>query len=347
MRILTMYQIVKEGGSFKRLFRLVEAMLAQGWEVHYLSTRRFPVKQRNLRFHKIKEFKSAKVPLFPKFLPQAVLKTISLLREQDFDQMVVFGPAYGLVGWLLPYRIPLTIFVRGDWLEEERIKGRNIRLVRFMEKRAFKAADRVCTNSRDMKNKISERYRIPKARITVIPNEVPSVKAKRNPKSIIAYVGTLEKVKGVKHLIKGFAKAKTDKTLVIAGSGPEETKLRALAGGLGLGKRVKFLGWVRDMSKLYPTFDLVVIPSLYEGCPNAMLESLGYGVPCIGSSAGGIPEILKHKELMFKPGDAASLAKRIEWVLKNYKKAERLCAGRKKAFTFDWEKRCIEFLKNQ
>jgi glycosyltransferase involved in cell wall biosynthesis len=60
--------------------------------------------------------------------------------------------------------------------------------------------------------------------------------------------------------------------------------------------------------------DLFVLPSRTEGLPRAMLEAMARALPCIGSTAGGIPELLPAED-MVPPGDALSLALKIRSVL--------------------------------
>jgi glycosyltransferase involved in cell wall biosynthesis len=56
--------------------------------------------------------------------------------------------------------------------------------------------------------------------------------------------------------------------------------------------------------------DLFVMPSRTEGLPRAMVEAMARGLPCIGSSVGGIPELLAQEDLV-PPGDADALARKI------------------------------------
>ena len=62
--------------------------------------------------------------------------------------------------------------------------------------------------------------------------------------------------------------------------------------------------------------DLFVLPSLGEGLPRSMIEAMARALPCIGSTAGGIPELLPQEDLV-PPGDARALAQKIREVLTN------------------------------
>jgi glycosyltransferase involved in cell wall biosynthesis len=86
--------------------------------------------------------------------------------------------------------------------------------------------------------------------------------------------------------------------LVLAGAGPLDADLRALAGELGLGANVEFAGWCGQdrLAKLYSRAHLFLHPSELteagdqEGIPNALLEAMATGLPAVATRHGGIPE---------------------------------------------------------
>lgn len=94
--------------------------------------------------------------------------------------------------------------------------------------------------------------------------------------------------------------------------------LRARVTELALEPQVRFLGFVPDMSRVYPAVDLSVVPSILpEPFGRTAVESLAWGVPVIAAAHGGLKEIVLDGQVgwLFKPGDAGHLARLLETAL--------------------------------
>jgi glycosyltransferase involved in cell wall biosynthesis len=106
-----------------------------------------------------------------------------------------------------------------------------------------------------------------------------------------------------------------------------------------LEETVTVVGRTNDPFELLREKDLLVVPSLFDSYPNVVLEALHTGTPVIGSRVGGIPDILRHEDLLFEPGNPAAIAEKIHKYAadpEEYARIRRLCAERKKDFQFDW-----------
>ncbi|MBI5960505.1 MAG: glycosyltransferase family 4 protein [Chloroflexi bacterium] len=114
---------------------------------------------------------------------------------------------------------------------------------------------------------------------------------------LLLAVARLVAWKGIDHLIRALAQI-PDVRLIVAGDGPEETRLRALAESEKVAHRVTFLGRVpRDRLAIYVrAADYTVLYSGYEGLSHMLLESLLAGTPVIASDKGGNPEVVRHGE---------------------------------------------------
>jgi glycosyltransferase involved in cell wall biosynthesis len=129
-------------------------------------------------------------------------------------------------------------------------------------------------------------------------------------------VGTavvLSKQKGIPYLLdaaKILAVQYPDIKIVIAGDGPDRSKLEALCHSSGLCDTVRFLGYRDDIPKLLSSFNAYILPSLWEGLPLALIESLAVGKPAIATDVGGNSEIIQDgvNGLIVPAKDAQALA---------------------------------------
>jgi N-acetyl-alpha-D-glucosaminyl L-malate synthase BshA len=99
--------------------------------------------------------------------------------------------------------------------------------------------------------------------------------------------------------------------LLLVGDGTDRPKALELAAEFGLQKDVIFLGKQEDVSQIYCVADLFLLPSSEEAFGLAALEAMSSGVPVIGSTAGGIPEVVADGEsgILCAVGDVEGMAR--------------------------------------
>jgi glycosyltransferase involved in cell wall biosynthesis len=110
-----------------------------------------------------------------------------------------------------------------------------------------------------------------------------------------------------------------DASLVVVGDGQYRRALEARCRLLGIRERVVFRGQLRfgaAVRRELDRADLFVLPSRQEGLPRALLEAMARGLPAVGSSVGGIPELLPPEDLV-APNDPAGLACKIAEVFQD------------------------------
>ena len=111
----------------------------------------------------------------------------------------------------------------------------------------------------------------------------------------ILSVGRLSREKGFDsaiRVLKRLQDSDIPARLVIAGEGPQRTKLTELALDLGVSSRVFFAGYVHGVYRLMGLFKILLMPSHTEGIPIALLEALAAGLPPVATAVGGIPEVV-------------------------------------------------------
>lgn len=108
--------------------------------------------------------------------------------------------------------------------------------------------------------------------------------------------GRLEPVKDYTTLLRAFALVDEPAQLLIAGSGAEQARLRRMADELGLGTRVRFLGFQEELKRWMLAADGFVSASLWEGLPMAVLEAAACALPAVVTAVPGNSEAVIHTE---------------------------------------------------
>jgi glycosyltransferase involved in cell wall biosynthesis/peptidoglycan/xylan/chitin deacetylase (PgdA/CDA1 family) len=116
---------------------------------------------------------------------------------------------------------------------------------------------------------------------------------------VIGTVARLAPEKGLDRLVHAFGQLRTRHPalrLIIAGDGPERSKLQSLARSLGLESAIEFSGQVDDVERVLDRLDVFALPSLTEGIPLALLEAMAARLPVVATAVGGVPEVIVSGE---------------------------------------------------
>ena len=158
--------------------------------------------------------------------------------------------------------------------------------------------------------------------IAIIPNAVNNIDAKSSvKKNQIVTLGRLSHEKGHKILIRAFSMiSKKDWTLHIIGDGPERQKLESEAALLGIAEKTKFYGHLKDFSQILVESEIFVLPSFYEGFPNALIEAMSVPLACISSDCiAGPSDIIEDgvNGLLVETGNVDALANALNRLIEN------------------------------
>ena len=154
--------------------------------------------------------------------------------------------------------------------------------------------------------------------------------------------------KNLQAAVRAVASLGDDARLVLPGAPtPHEAGLRALAAGLGVEDRVRFLGWVEDadLEGLYRSAAAVLVLSRYEGFGLPVLEAMLRGTPVVAADAMSLPEVAGDAALLVDPGDQAAIDAAVARVAGDPElRAELARRGRERAAQFTWERTARETL---
>ena len=119
-----------------------------------------------------------------------------------------------------------------------------------------------------------------------------------NGEKILFHASNFRAVKRVEDVVRVFSKVKQEIPckLLLAGDGPDRSKIEALCRELGTCQDVHFLGKVKNIEEVYSVADAFLLTSETESFGLAALEAMASGVPVISTNTGGIPEVNIHGE---------------------------------------------------
>lgn len=134
-------------------------------------------------------------------------------------------------------------------------------------------------------------------KILILPNPISDIKVDwiSGANKIITCVGRLEAQKNQKYLIKLFSELPNNEWILqFVGDGSLRKELEEYVKFLNLEQKVNFLGIRKDIQYILSESTIFVFPSLWEGFPNALLEAMAVGVPCISNNCNtGPSEIIQ------------------------------------------------------
>jgi len=219
--------------------------------------------------------------------------------------------------------IPYVVTLRGS----DVLQSRKGTFTYFISLFILKRAALITTVNQDIRGWVTAQG-IPEERVVFLRNGVEVCTDGRSggPSSgcSLLYVGSLIPRKGVHCLIEAFSQVireEKEARLVLIGDGGEQEQLRVQVKSLGLGGLVTFVG-AQAPDKI-PSWmnrsDCLVLPSLWEGTPNVVLEAMACGLPVVASDLPGIREVMQHgvHGLLSKPEDVGDLAQNILKVVRN------------------------------
>lgn len=317
---------------------------------------------------------NVKIKFFPfsdykKYMPAAYSEILGMatLAREKLDVLHTTSPLYRVPASyrgkvvttfydFAPYRVP-ELFPR---LSTAKLKA----LYAF----AAKKSDHIIAVSNSTKKNIQEFLKYPAEKITTIPNGIDSrffepvkftaeeiKKLYEIKDKYILFLGTLEPRKNLSRVIEAFAKFKKNfkgnfgYQLVVAGKrGWLTEEYFQLVKDLGIEEDVIFTGYIGgdELQPFYTYAEFFVMPSLWEGFGQTVVEAMACGTPCLVSHTASLPEVAGEAALYVNPYDTEGIAKGMERLASEKSLCERLsAAGREQAKKFSWEKCARETLK--
>jgi glycosyltransferase involved in cell wall biosynthesis len=153
---------------------------------------------------------------------------------------------------------------------------------------------------------------------------------------VVGWVGRMTAVKRTDDVIRALQKLVergVDAQLLLVGDGPDREHLERYAHELGVVRRCLFLGYQDDVARYYNAIDALLLPSVNEGTPVSVIESLAAERPAVATRVGGVPDVIRNgvDGFLVDVGDADALAERLAELAADPDRRERMgAAGRER-----------------
>ena len=334
-RIIFFLPVFTLGGASESIFKLTKFLLKKKFSVLIISvgknSYRNELKKIGADFHELKSSRA----LF------SILKLRKIIRNElnkNFSKIVLVSSIHyaNIIALISSYNlkgIKIVVTERSS-LSELKIFTNLFsflknNLIFILAKYLYKYSDLVITNSLYEKNFIKNKFQVQNIKciyppsITGVINNNSFKNRLKNLKKII-YVGRLSKEKGVITILRALTNLKNINFIFnIYGDGDEKEKLKKFIKLNNLSKKVLFRGHIKEKKIIFKNASLFINASWFEGLPNALVQSINYGVfPICSNSPGGNIEVIKNGKLglSFKTDDPLDLNKKISFFFQNYLK---------------------------
>lgn len=166
---------------------------------------------------------------------------------------------------------------------------------------------------------------------------------------VLGFLGRLIKQKGCRYLIeavKDMPKINQSIVILVIGDGNLRQSLTEMSSNLNNNRRAIFLGFKKDIRKFLVTFDIAIIPSVFEGFPIVPLQFMALKIPIIASNVDGLSELITHESngLLVRRRSTKELSNNIEKLILDEKIRKKLTInGYETVQKFDLHKTIPQF----
>jgi len=301
--LIILYPSYDSGGATQNLVNFINFCSNKNLKLTFISN----IKKKYYFFSKKKNIKliSLNEGIFSKYNNRyltslnSIIKLVSFLKKKDSKNVIVFSFQSHILPILICRLFSKKIIIRNSEDASEATKYADNKISAyislFLKSVFYKFANGIITNSQKSKKSLEK---IVKNQVKLIFNpylkSLHNIKSEKRKKNILS-VGRLTKQKNqiiILRAFKIFLKSFPNYKLILIGHGNDYIKLKNLALNLGIEKNVELLGWKKNLKKFYLSSKIFVFPSLYEGLPNALIDSVNYNLPPISTKCSGAEDIL-------------------------------------------------------
>ena len=306
------------GGTQRWLTKLIPGLVSRGYEIRVYGLRRFhhPSITRKLESY-------AQVEIIGEgrlWRGEGLRHLYRALKDVPIDIIQTLLPTSDMIGRTMGHLAGVPVIASS-------VRGRNLdkpAWQRWLDRRTARWARTVIFNSQGSIPGAMRREGVRPDQVVYIPNGVEieeprqsraAVRAELQTASDVPVVGTLGRLhvsKGQDNLLGAFQRFRRrypTAVLWLLGEGDGRAALEREIRHLDIEESVRLPGVREDVREVLEAMDIFVLPSRWEGMPNALLEAMAAAKPVVASNVDGIRELIRDRETgrLIRPGDIDSL----------------------------------------
>lgn len=352
MKILFYIDALGGGGAERVIANLANGMSLKGHDIILVTS--FPLANEykilsGIKRYNLEKFRPAKREFVWKNI-RRIKRLRNICKNESCDIAVSFmeGPSFRLIFSTLWLKTDTVISIRSD-----PAKGYANMIHRWIAERVYARASACVFQTEEAKTFFSQKIQ---NRSTIIFNPVADEFYKRggeNKKNYIVSAGRLISSKNFELLISAFARISgqyPEEKLIIYGEGDNRSRLERLIAESGLSDRIRLPGRDDYIAKRLRNAKIFVLPSWYEGMPNALMEAMALGIPSIATDCpcGGPRLLLENGNagMLVQNGSEQQMADAMAALIGDEElRKEYSMKAIQRARDFECDKICEEWLK--
>jgi glycosyltransferase involved in cell wall biosynthesis len=332
MKILFITSSSINGGAQKHIREMYKSLSELGHDMYLIAPSGWLTDELEAFGNKV-----IQINVGPKTIPD-IEKMMAQIKPDITNTFILSGGVFGVAAWKKLKYGKIFVTVNNPVIYPGiSLTGRILypRMYRWMSKyasaflvKADKVRDEVAAVIKNKKPVISIKNGIDFS-IFDKSKEYPDIRADfgiARKDIVVTNVAALDARKGQEYLIRAAMKLRKlyPIHLLLVGQGADETRLKEKVSANGADGYIHFLGRRSDINIILANSDIFVLSSLYEGLPNALMEAMAMGLPCVATDVGGVRQLIDNQNngLVINAESDDDIRVAIEWLISNREKSK-------------------------
>ena len=329
--IILIYPSYERGGVKKNFLNYLDVLKKENFNIFIISDHKILKDVKSQKNVKILLIKSTKSTFFYKYFTSLfssieIFKIKKLLNEKNI-KVISFQSSFFTSIICSILNLKLTVRVSEDPFgatlhSDNFFLGLIVILSKII---TYNLSYKILTNSKQMKVNTAKLIFNKKKIFLQYNMNLKSINSFKisHKKNIFLSVGRFCKQKNQKIILEAFKlfidrNKKTKFKLYLCGDGPDRAKLIRLSNNLKLNKYIKIFSWKKNTKNLFTQSKYFILPSLYEGLPNVLIDAVNHDLICLCSNISGVNDICGKNFIILKKNSSIDICSKMEFAVNNY-----------------------------